>query len=75
MRCSLLLVAVILYPARAEEPKVARDVRAVLDAQVKAWNKGDLEGFMAGYWKSDDLSFFSGKERTRGWQPGTGARR
>jgi ketosteroid isomerase-like protein len=43
-------------------------VRKVLDDQVAAWNKGDLEGFMAGYWKSRELSFFSGKDKTRGWQ-------
>src|SRR5262249_48197761 len=43
-------------------------VRRVLEDQVAAWNQGDLEGFMAGYWQSPELSFFSGKERTRGWQ-------
>src|ERR1051326_2749258 len=49
-----------------EEPKAV--VRAVLDEQVVAWNKGDLEGFMAGYWKSPELSFSSGKDKTRAWQ-------
>jgi beta-aspartyl-peptidase (threonine type) len=43
-------------------------VRQVLDAQAAAWNKGDLDGFMAGYWSSPELSFFSGGTRTRGWQ-------
>jgi beta-aspartyl-peptidase (threonine type) len=43
-------------------------IQNVLDAQVAAWNKGNLEGFMAGYWKSPELSFYSGKNRTRGWQ-------
>src|SRR5262245_59856048 len=42
-------------------------ITKVLDDQVVAWNKGDLEGFMAGYWKSDDLTFFSGKDVTKGW--------
>ena len=36
-------------------------IRAVMDAQVAAWNHHDLEGFMAGYWKSPDLTFFSGR--------------
>jgi beta-aspartyl-peptidase (threonine type) len=40
----------------------------VLEAQAAAWNKGDLEGFMAGYWNSADLTFYSGGEVTRGWQ-------
>jgi ketosteroid isomerase-like protein len=45
-----------------------RDVRAVWTAQVEAWNRGDLDGFMAGYWKSPDLVFFSNGTETRGWQ-------
>ncbi len=43
-------------------------VRRLLDEQEKAWNRGDLEGFMKGYWKSDSLSFYSGGSVTRGWQ-------
>jgi uncharacterized protein (TIGR02246 family) len=54
--------------APAPEPSPETAVRAVLDAQVAAWNRGDLEGFMAGYWSSPDLTFFSGPDRTSGWQ-------
>jgi ketosteroid isomerase-like protein len=43
-------------------------IRKVLDDQVVAWNKGDLVGFMSGYWQSEDLRFFSGKDITSGWQ-------
>ncbi len=43
-------------------------VRRVLNEQAEAWNRGDLEGFMLGYWNSPELSFSSGKDRTRGWQ-------
>ncbi len=71
-RCVVLtfpLLALPLHAGQSAKGDEARQaIRAVLDAQVKAWNKGDLEGFMAGYWKSDDLSFFSGKDKTRGWQ-------
>ncbi len=49
------------------ETKTARDVRAVLDAQVAAWNRGDLEGFMKGYWQSPELTFTSGTTQTSGW--------
>jgi hypothetical protein len=45
-----------------------RAVRQLLDAQIAAWNHGDLEGFMRGYWKSDSLSFYSGGTVTHGWQ-------
>lgn len=43
-------------------------IRRVLDEQVAAWNRGDLDGFMRGYWTSDHLTFFSGGTVLRGWQ-------
>jgi beta-aspartyl-peptidase (threonine type) len=45
-----------------------RDIRGLLDDQVTAWNRGDLEGFMKGYWRSDKLTFSSGNDQTKGWQ-------
>ncbi len=35
------------------------EITAVLDAQVRAWNRGDIDGFMEGYWRSDGLTFVS----------------
>src|SRR5881397_956125 len=43
-------------------------VRAVLDAQVRAWNAGDLRGFMVGYARSDQTRFQSGGDVSLGWQ-------
>ncbi len=43
-------------------------IQKVLDDQQAAWNRGDLDAFMAGYWKSEDLTFFSGAHATSGWQ-------
>jgi ketosteroid isomerase-like protein len=43
-------------------------VERVIHAQQDAWNRGDLEGFMAGYWNSPDLTFFSRGQATAGWQ-------
>ena len=54
--------------ARAAPAGPAAAVRAVLDQQVEAWNRGDLEAFMSGYWNSPDLVFQSGSTLTRGWQ-------
>ncbi len=64
------LVLLSLGPARgicAPPPEGKAAVRSVLDAQVEAWNRGDLEGFMATYWRSPDLVFCSGATVTRGW--------
>ncbi len=46
-----------------------REIPRLLENQATAWNRGDLEGFMAGYWRSPDLTFSSGGKLTRGWQP------
>ena len=62
-----LLGAVLSSGQSTVEPDP--EVRALLQRQQDAWNRRDLEGFMAGYWKSDDLTFFSGGSITRGWQP------
>lgn len=43
------------------------EVRRVLYAQVDAWNRGDIDGFMEGYWRSPDLRFSSGGSVTHGW--------
>ncbi|MBA2565213.1 MAG: DUF4440 domain-containing protein [Gemmatimonadetes bacterium] len=42
-------------------------IRAVLEAQVSAWNRGDLAGFMVGYLDSPDLVFTSGGRISRGF--------
>ncbi len=44
------------------------EIREVISDQQAAWNRGDIDAFMAGYWKSDDLRFASGNTVTNGWQ-------
>jgi ketosteroid isomerase-like protein len=44
-------------------------ILAVLAAQQSDWNKGDIRGFMEGYWKSSELTFAGTRGFTRGWQP------
>jgi ketosteroid isomerase-like protein len=51
-----------------QDAKTMADVRAVLDAQVAAWNRGDIDAFMDGYWRSPATAFVSGDHVTRGWQ-------
>jgi beta-aspartyl-peptidase (threonine type) len=43
-------------------------IERVLRKQQEAWNRHDLEGFMAGYWNSSQLTFFSGGKENDGWQ-------
>jgi ketosteroid isomerase-like protein len=68
----MTLIGVLLFTAACAFAQSAPDekaiaVRAVLNSQVGAWNRGDLEGFMAGYWRSPDLEFYSGDKITLGW--------
>jgi len=43
-------------------------IRAVMAAQVTAWNRGDVDGFMNGYARSGATEFVGGDKLTRGWQ-------
>lgn len=66
----LLMTGVTLVPpAVAQSAPQEAAIRKVMQSQVDAWNRHDLEGFMAGYWNSPDLTFFSGATETQGWQP------
>jgi len=51
-----------------DEIKVSLEVTKVLGAQQDAWNHQNLEAFMAGYWNSPELTFFSGANERHGWQ-------
>lgn len=53
-------------PTRSAPPETA--IRGVLEKQVTAWNRGDIEGFMDGYHRAPDIVFVSGDNVTRGWQ-------
>jgi beta-aspartyl-peptidase (threonine type) len=73
MRLRALVLLAYLFlgtPAASaqDSAKEEKAIRAVLDEQVTAWNKGDLLGFMKGYWESDRLSFFSGNAKASGWK-------
>ncbi len=77
MHRSSLVVALAVALVQSAFPQAqkqdAKDVdgavRSVLQAQVEAWNHHDLEQFMAGYWNSPNLTFFSGTSETQGWEP------
>ncbi|MDQ3804106.1 MAG: nuclear transport factor 2 family protein [Acidobacteriota bacterium] len=71
---SVLAVGALVFGYRGgaqgpgkEEQEVAA-VRAVVEAQQAAWNRGDIDGFMAGYAREETTTFVSGDTVTRGWQ-------
>jgi ketosteroid isomerase-like protein len=72
MRKFAILVGVIaltvpLFGANAAEDSTGAIRKVLLDQQA-AWNRQDLDAFMAGYWNSPALTFFSGAHEAKGWQ-------
>ena len=54
--------------AASRGSNVQKAIEQVLRSQQEAWNRHDLEVFMAGYWNSPQLTFFSGAKEHDGWQ-------
>ena len=54
-------------PAEAVQAE-KKTIESLLNEQDECWNRGDIEGFMETYWKSEDLTFSGGGQTTRGWQ-------
>ncbi len=61
------LIAVLMISIFAARAQSKEAILEVMSTQMDAWNRGDLEAFMQGYWKSDSLMFVSAKP-TYGWQ-------
>lgn len=66
---SLLTAFLLLLAGSCLADSDESSIRQLLAEQQSAWNRGDLDGFMAGYWRSEQLRFASGDSITYGWQP------
>lgn len=72
----ILLLAALSIPCLVFSQSVPADagnrdeiaIRKILDEQTKAWNRGDIEGFMQGYWKDDSLMFIGKSGINWGWK-------
>ena len=53
--------------AVAAQSKDEAAILKVLDDQNAAWNRGDIDGFMKGYWENDSLMFVGKSGVTYGW--------
>jgi len=62
------LTALSISAHSQDSPAAPAEIALVLETQQSAWNRGDLESFMSGYWNSPDLTFFSGTHESKGWQ-------
>ncbi len=67
----ILFPLLVLFSCKTSQPTAADDISAIrniLSEQQKAWTDNDLEGFMNGYWQSEELTYFSRGKITKGWQ-------
>lgn len=62
-----LFVALACAPPKTPKAEDEAKIREVLTTQQAAWNEGNLDLFMEGYWKSDSLQFIGSSIRY-GWQ-------
>ena len=64
----LMMLSVSVNFAQSKDEKTKAAIRKVMDEQAAAWNRGDIEAFMQGYWNSPEMKFVSGDNVARGWQ-------
>lgn len=67
----LLVLYMVIYKnetVKSDHPEL-KNIKKVLQEQQKCWNIGDIDGFMQGYWNSEELIFTSlNHQPTYGWQ-------
>ena len=62
------LILTLISPLTALQKKeIEKELIRLHNLQRKAWNNGDIEGFMAHYWKSPKMTYQSGDTRLTGW--------
>ncbi len=67
MKKPLIIILIFCSVTSFAQDKNALAIRTILNNQTAAWNRGDLEKFMEGYWKNDSLAFVGKSGVTYGW--------
>jgi hypothetical protein len=57
MKLLFTLLSLSIFFSLSAQNKDEQIIRHILSEQIFYWNKGDIDGFMQGYWKSDSLLF------------------
>jgi len=60
---SMIILSSFLFAQNGEQKAILK----ILDDQSAAWNRGDVESFMKGYWENDSLMFIGKSGVTYGW--------
>ena len=67
MKSILLPVLLGISLFGVAQSKDEQSIRSLLSQQTAAWNSGDIENFMKGYWENDSLMFIGKSGVTYGW--------
>jgi ketosteroid isomerase-like protein len=67
MKKILLLIGIIISLSSMAQTKDEQIIRKMLGDQISFWNKGDIPGFMQGYWENDSLVFIGKNGPTYGY--------
>ena len=67
MKKLLLLTGIIISLSSMAQTKDEQIIRKMLADQISYWNKGDIPGFMQGYWENDSLVFIGKNGPTYGY--------
>jgi len=62
---SIFIGCCLVSPA---QKNARQKILTLLNTQTQAWNRGDLEGFMKGYWENDSLRFIGKSGITYGYK-------
>jgi ketosteroid isomerase-like protein len=71
MKKTLLIALILTFIsplAASQNSAIEKELIRIHELQKKAWNEGNIEGFMAHYWKSPKMTFQSGDTRLMGWE-------
>ena len=64
----LIILSFFLIQQTFAQDKDEQAIRKILNDQIIAWNAGNIEEFMKGYWNSDSLMFIGKSGVTYGYQ-------
>lgn len=63
----LLSIALLTTAGTHAQKNAEKIIKGILQTQTAAWNRGDLDNFMVGYWESDSLLFVGKNGATYGY--------
>jgi|SRR5688572_26511329 ketosteroid isomerase-like protein len=68
MKKLIFIPCLFFFLVSFAQSKDESTIRNILNEQTTAWNRGDLEAFMKGYWDNDSLQFIGKSGVTYGWK-------